>query len=393
MKVLVLGGQLQGTEITYLAQQAGWEVTVADRNETALASKLCDHFVCTDIKEAGPELFKGHDLVFPALEDLETLHCAKRLTAEAKVPFVFDEQAYVLSRSKIQTNDFLKGIGVDIPPLLEDLSTADDNKGSCYIVKPDCSSGSKGLRCFIEAGAARDFIEQHQGESLFGQAFYEGPIYSIEVVCDNGVATQYLITEVVVDAEYDCHRIVAPADIPAKLKEQIKDISLRIGQALQMKGIFDIELVLHGSVPYVLEIDARMPSQTPIAVYYACGVNLVVETARSFLAPLMLQAEVDESPGIDLDDSACSYVILQHVCVKGNTLQDIHLIGEGQLKGAPPFIKQDGFCGTDSALVSTDTQLGYTYATLIAKDVSHDLVADKMNRIIKQLAGMEAIGD
>jgi len=33
VRLLVLGGQLQGTEITYLAKAAGWEVTVVDLDQ------------------------------------------------------------------------------------------------------------------------------------------------------------------------------------------------------------------------------------------------------------------------------------------------------------------------------------------------------------------------
>jgi pyrrolysine biosynthesis protein PylC len=393
VKVLVLGGQLQGTEITYLAKECGWHVTVVDRNEDVLASGLCDEFICTDLLESDWQLFSGYDLVFPAIENAKTLMAASDMAALAGVPFAFDRKAYMLSRSKIQTNRFLRELGIRIPPLIEDCLAPGAGYRIDYIVKPDCNSGSKGVRRFDRAPEALNYICRHQG--VFGQAFLGGPIYSIEVVCDHQSVALGMVTEVVVGSNYDCHQIVAPADIPLDVTREIRSIALKIGQALNMKGIFDIEMVFHDSGLYVLEIDARMPSQTPISIYHACDINLVAETARCFLSlpdlPTGLVAEVDTSgAGSNNADTnigpwRCSHVVLQHL-VRQEQDAIVRLIGEGQLTDSPPLQRMDGYCGADIALVGEDARRGHTYATLIAIERSNQLAAEKMSQVITEFA-------
>jgi len=394
MKLLVLGGQLQGTEITYLAKAAGWEVTVVDKTAAVLASRLCDRFLQADLFTLEAGFFRGYDLVFPALEDLSALLYAQKLAALAGTPMAFDEAAYRLSRSKIQTNRFLRDLGIKIPGLLTDFfeeqgpfaATGSAPQSPCapqspsaplgYIIKPDCKSGSKGLQRFLELSQARAYLRSHSGEGLFGQVFLDGPIYSIEVICDYQRVTPYMVTEVVIGSDYDCHRIVAPAAVTPACQAAIKAIAMRIGQAMQLRGIFDIEFVWHGSEPYVLEIDARMPSQTPIAIYHASGVNFVVETARCFIS----QATTAAPP-----PSAERHAILQHVKTITAEKAHVQLIGEGQLCQSAPLTAKVGYFGADIALVGKDRRCDSGYATLIAVGSSYDLTKNKMEKILQGL--------
>ena len=421
MRLLVLGGQLQGTEITYLAKEAEWEVTVIDRNEDALASRLCDHFVCMDVLEAGPELFRSFDLVLPAFEDLGSLERAQRLAEEAEVPFAFDLQAFTLSLSKTRSNHFLEEFGIRIPGTIDgDSGSIEPSSGAApgailteqgYIVKPDCSSGSKGVQRYNHIDAAIARIQEQPSEGLFGQVFLDGPIYSIEVVCDYEHVRPFMVTEVVVNADYDCFRINAPADIPSGLADEIEALSLKVGKALHMKGIFDLEMVFHDSRLYVLEIDARMPSQTPIAVYHASGINLFEELAQVFLAQTCQesQAESNATPlsCLEASSTGTAHVVLQHVLAERRespaqsqtaealvtTESVVHIIGEGQLIEAPPLVEQNGFFSADVALVGKDTKRNSFYATLVAKDESGNLAARKMDRIVEELASKVAADD
>ena len=45
MLIAVIGGKLQGVEAVYLAQKAGWEILVIDKNPDAPATGLCDKFL------------------------------------------------------------------------------------------------------------------------------------------------------------------------------------------------------------------------------------------------------------------------------------------------------------------------------------------------------------
>jgi pyrrolysine biosynthesis protein PylC len=197
------------------------------------------------------------------------------------------------------------------------------------------------------------------------------------VVCNHDIVRAFTVTEVVVGDDYDCHRIVAPAAIDAAVGTMIHDMALQIGRRLDMQGIFDIELIMYKGIPHVLEIDARFPSQTPIAIYHATGLNLFEETARVFL-----EQRVPGHP--PARKAGCS--ILQHVRVNpradGSTVEPI---GECQLRYAGPFTPTLRFAGVESMLESTGED-GMRYVTLIASGTSHETVDETMRRALRALA-------
>ena len=55
MRLLIVGGKLQGTEAAYLAAKAGWETVLVDRREAVPAAGLADVHVIADVTadEAG----------------------------------------------------------------------------------------------------------------------------------------------------------------------------------------------------------------------------------------------------------------------------------------------------------------------------------------------------
>jgi pyrrolysine biosynthesis protein PylC len=373
MKMLVVGGKLQGTEICYLAGEAGWDVTLVDREGDVLASQLADDFLRLDINGLAPDFFTEFDVVFPATENLETLLALRDLCGAANVPYAFDEPAYRLSSSKVASNEFFAECGIPTPPAFGDAVAWDDG----FVVKPDSASSSVGVR---RCGSYRDaeaFLEGHPG--YLAQAFVDGPVYSIEVVCDHGTVCAYLVTEVVVGPDYDCHRIVAPADIGPEADETIRQIAHTLGEALDMRGIFDIELVWRKGRPYVLEIDARMPSQTPIAIYHATGINLVDEVARLFSGN---EWGIDEHRVWETHGAA----VLQHVRISsGSHRNAVALIGEGELSDKPPLGRVDGFFGADAALACEDGESSATYATVVATARKPSAALDRIEGILDRI--------
>ena len=139
------------------------------------------------------------------------------------------------------------------------------------ICKPDSLSGSRGVRR-IET---EEELERCGGCSLVVQQYLDGPSYSLEVLGDGSDSVFPMITEVVTDAEYDCKRILAPAAVSDELADEFLGIAEKINSVIRIHGIFDIEVVLNGGRLYVLEIDARFHSQTPISIYHAAGINFV----------------------------------------------------------------------------------------------------------------------
>ena len=71
MRLLILGGKLQGMEAVYLAQKAGWTAIVADRTREVPAADLADAFVCVDLTDenAALPIFRQADAVLPAMEN------------------------------------------------------------------------------------------------------------------------------------------------------------------------------------------------------------------------------------------------------------------------------------------------------------------------------------
>ena len=57
--------------------------------------------------------------------------------------------------------------------------------------------------------------------------------------------------------------------------QQFQDLGLRIAAKLTMTGIMDVEVINDQGILKVLEIDARLPSQTPTAVYKSTGTNML----------------------------------------------------------------------------------------------------------------------
>lgn len=82
MRILVVGAQLQGVELTLLSKFAGYHVTVLDRRPNSLASELADSFICLDVKDLEASRLNNFDLIFPAFEDPASLDVLYQKAAE-----------------------------------------------------------------------------------------------------------------------------------------------------------------------------------------------------------------------------------------------------------------------------------------------------------------------
>jgi pyrrolysine biosynthesis protein PylC len=107
------------------------------------------------------------------------------------------------------------------------------------------------------------------------QRYLDGPSYSLEVLAHKGRCTCLQVTELHFDAGYDCKRVLAGPTIGAEIESSFYELGERIAAALNLSGIMDIEIIDDAGELKVLEIDARLPSQTPSAVYHSKGVNMV----------------------------------------------------------------------------------------------------------------------
>ena len=110
--------------------------------------------------------------------------------------------------------------------------------------------------------------------------------------------------------------------------------------------------MLHDGQPKVLEIDARLPSQTPTAVYWSSGLNIVELLQRTF-REARLPAVDRTAPG------AC---VFQHVRAQDGRLA---VRGEHVMGGARPLALVPGFFGAHEALTDYQPGRGSWSATLI----------------------------
>ena len=348
MRVAIVGGKLQGVEAAYLAKKADWEVVLVDKRYEVPAAELCDQFYLLDVTKVTEwiPLLRGIDLIIPALENQEVLDILVRSANYAGIPLVFDAEAYEVSSSKINSNAMFAKTGVPAPipwPVC----------GFPIIVKPSSASGSKGV---IKLKNALEFQRLWAEKDLTDwviEEYLEGPSYSLEVIGFSGVYKVLKITELHMDEAYDCKRVVGSVTLSDELKEKFEQIGLSLASSLNLKGIMDVEAILHQGQLKVLEIDARLPSQTPIAVYHSTGINMLAILGEAF---------VQGKPWPSFDILEMRGVIYEHIQVFSDNLE---VSGEHIMADAGPLHLHRDFFGADEALSSYSPGKTEWVATLI----------------------------
>lgn len=359
MLIGILGGRLQGAEIAYLAREAGYGTLLIDRDPQALAAGLVDRFHAFDITDQARlhEVLAGVDIVFPATENDATLSLLVAACRSAGKPLVLDPDAYAISSSKLKSNVLFERIGIPFPRSFPGCAFP-------VIAKPSGGSGSEGVSVFGGKAELDGFMACRQHEPWCIQEFVEGPSYSVEVIGQPGDYQALLVTELFMDEGLDCRKVVAPAVLRADIERDFKARSIAIAEALRLKGIMDVEVILSGERLYFLEIDARFPSQTPIAVYHSTGVNMVVMLADLFM-------------GNRVERAACRparRATLEHVQVD-NGRESYQ--GEHIMTRCGPLHLEERFFGSERALTSFRKESSNWVATLINKaSTLHDTITN-----------------
>ena len=376
MKVAIVGGKLQGVEAAFLAREMGWEAVLVDRKSGVSASGLCQSFCQCDVAKDASSLrrvVEEVDLVIPALEDVTALGALQKCAADAHIPLAYDAGAYFITHSKKRSNHLFEKLGIPQP----------QNWPRCglpLMAKPSVSSGSQGVSKISTKKELDDFI-QHAGSQLGQwvlQEYVEGPSYSIEVLGWEGHYITLQVTELEMDEHYDCRRVIAPAQISESLDRQIKEMALIIAEGLNLTGIMDVEVIVDRGVPKVLEIDARLPSQTPTAVYKSIGLNMLELLRDIFVANTM--------PAIP-EVRAPRGVVYEHIRVSpdGLQFQGEHIMaGVGCLGSVPDFF------GADVALTNFKPSSFPWVATLITTGENREQAWLKRERVIKNIEGLLA---
>ncbi len=399
MRLLVVGGKLQGTEALYLASKAGYETILVDHSPECPAAGLADRVVAADVtadERITRSLVAACDAVLPACEDAGTLEwLAERLPGWG-VPLLFDRAAYRVTRSKTLSRDLFDALDVPRPRSWPDC-------GFPVIVKPDAGSGSQGVATAGDetmlADARRNL--KVRGQSAVVEEFVSGPSLSLEVVALAGQAVTLQVTGLEFDTVYDCKRVVAPVGVAssppharqhAKVRsghwqpaveqgvgEHFAELGRRLARGLSLNGVMDVEVIVRDRQELVvLEVDARLPSQTPTAVLWSSGQNMVEALVDMRLRGVLPSAGSEPPRG-------CVY---QHVQARDGRLS---VVGEHAMASARPLRLVPGFFGAQEALTDKGDPNSPWVATVITTGVTLDEAQGRGRDVIEAIAGREGL--
>ena len=371
MLIAVVGGKLQGVEVIYLARKAGFRTLLIDKNPDAIARQLCDQFLCFkfSIDQPIPTHCPPIDIIFPAIEDSEVLTALHFWAHSANIPIIFDLDAYSLSSSKLISNEIFRRLNIPTPRPWPECSFP-------VVVKPDQESGSRGVAVLHDPGSlhrhfSADLAENH---SVI-QEYLEGPSFSIEIVGVPGNYQPLQVTELYMDSIYDCKGVTAPSGLSPTHISAFEEMALTIAEEINLRGIMDLEVILHNNELKILEIDARFPSQTPMAVYWSTGFNMV-----EMLCDLFLNKKTRV-----IQNKNNSYVSVEHIRVRGNIIE---VCGEHIMAEDTALTMHRDFFGADEALTSYKPQKENWVATMIFTGDSQQEVTAKRNNCYKEIGNL-----
>lgn len=340
IKVAIIGGKLQGTEATFLARLAGYKSILIDSNSKVPASGFCDEFICGDVCKRDEDVIaamKRADFVLPAMENEEVLQAIVDICDKEKLKLAFDMEAYKISSSKIKTDKLIHENKIPAPEYYPDCEGP-------YIIKPSGESGSTGVRKAETREEVEEFL-LHRNDKFnwIVEEYLSGPSYSIEVIGNKKEYRTYKITKIHMDEVYDCCRVTAPCKITPEQEKQFHDIAIKLAKMVNLTGIMDVEVIDYKGQFKVLEIDARIPSQTPLTVYYSTGINLIEE-----LADIVLYGEFTrEKKETNL------FASYEHFNFDNHKL---HQMGEHIMGEARPLVPRENLLNAD--VVISDLQDG-----------------------------------
>jgi len=372
MRVAVIGGKLQGVEACYLAKKAGWEIVLFDRRADAQARGLADTFHCLDVHASLGEVlphFEGVDLVIPAVEDKGVLKRLKVISQRTHIPFAFDAPCYEVSSSKRLSNKLFQSLGIPVPRKWPECRLP-------ILLKPSAGSGSEGVRRITSGEALKAICRKESEREWIIEEYLEGPSYSIEVFGFAGAYRVFQITELEMDRNYDCKRVLAPSELDYSLIDEFEEVALKLAAELALHGIMDVEAILHEGKLKVLEIDARLPSQTPTAVYHSSGINMIECLGQSFVQGSMY-IPIPKRPG-----HREKYVIYEHLKV---TPEKIEVSGEHILTEAGPLALLTDFLGADEVLTDYAPGKSEWVMTLITRGATPEDTWEKRGEVLRRI--------
>jgi pyrrolysine biosynthesis protein PylC len=210
-------------------------------------------------------------------------------------------------------------------------------------------------------------------DGWIAQEFLEGPSFSLEVLGSPEGHQTLQVTDLEMDASYDCKRVLAPTALGESEIKQFEEMTLTISKALNLRGIMDVEIILHDGQLKLLEIDARLPSQTPTVVYLSTGINML-----ELLGGLYSR---HSKPKL-LSPSSPRGVVYEHLKASPGKLE---VSGEHIMANAGPLQLYENFFGADEAITNYEPHRAEWVATLIVTAESRKKAWKKRCGVIEQI--------
>jgi len=333
-KIVIVGGKLQGSEAAYLGKEAGIDIVLIDTDPDAPAQKLCSEFICGDVLSDDPkvvEALKSADMILPTMENDYVLKGLVEISEREGYILAFDWDAYQISSSKKISDKLFADNNLPCPRYYPDGKLP-------FIAKPEGESGSHGVQVLSTQEELNAFLAEAK-EKFIVQEFVTGPSYSVEIIGQPGNYRTYEITEIFVDDVYDCNRAATLHNLSEEKKKQLSDLAVAIAEIIGLKGIMDLEVIDHQGEMKILEIDARLPSQTSIVVYHASGMNYIKE-----LYDLFCHGEFKDE---QINNMCCASLIHYQFNESEYSSHGEHIMVEGGLLDYTP-----GIC--EKAIVISD---------------------------------------
>jgi len=350
MRIAIVGGALQGMEAVLLAKAAGYETVVLDRKPGAPAMSLCDEPINLDPTkdpEGALRIFQGCDAVIPACEEMDLLKVLDGMKDRMGVPLLFDLASYNISSSKNRSNEIMASVGVPLPQPWPDC-------GFPAIVKPSSQSGSIGVSVAYNEDDVKRGLETVKAlhDEPVIQEFVHGKSVSIEVIGNGTKATSYVTTEVCLDSNYDCKMVRCNPNIMSQDDcDLFGKIGVDVAEAIGLNALMDVEAIRTPKGLRVLEIDARIPSQTPAAIQAATGINLLEELVTTALG----------KPAGRRSTGGCA--VYRHIYLKNGELRSS---GEKEFGHVVRPRFEPGLFGSENSITDYEPGKDEWHATLIS---------------------------
>ncbi len=373
VRLCVVGGKLQGIEALYLAKKAGFETLLIDRRVNPPASGLAEEFYRLDVSrkiEETKKIISHADAVLPALEDIKGLDVLKRICSSLGVPYLQDNSAFGVTADKLASIRFFEKLNIPYPKLYP-------KAGFPLIVKPVSGSGSQAVYLARNQDELKEAVMKVRrvDEHYMIQEHASGRFLSLELHGFKGEAYPMQITALEFDENFGCKRVLAPCSINETVKHEIITIGRKIVKGLKLTGLTDLQVVTQGEIVKVLEINARLPSQTPTVVYHSVGLNMVELLFKSFKEKKLPKFEFGPEKA----------VIYQHVRISNGVLK---VVAENFLSKASGLRLEQNFFGVNEAITNFPERSRKTkncVATLIVKEENFGKAKKLMREAVQSI--------